>query len=82
MTDADKQELYRIVLARLNEGRVCSKRRHVESDILAAHLGRPGGWINGDNLHLFRQYRNTVTGDPKRLVDEALSASAPGEAQW
>ena len=82
MTDADKQELYRIVLARLNEGRVSSKRRHVESDILAAHMGRPGGWINWDNLALFRQYRNTVTGDPKRLVDEALSASAPGEAQW
>jgi hypothetical protein len=82
MSDEDKQDLYRVVLARLSEGRQGSKRRHVEADILAAHLGRPGGWINWDNLALFRQYRNTVTGDPKRLVDEALSSSAPEEAQW
>ena len=72
MTDSEKQELYRIVLARLSEGRTGSKRRHVESDIFAAHNGRPGGWINWDNLSLFRQYRNSVSGDPKRLVDEAL----------
>jgi hypothetical protein len=82
MTDSDKQELYRIVLARLNEGRVNSKRKHVEADIFAAHNGRLSGWIDWDNLSLFRQYRNSVSGDPRRLVDEALSASGPGEAQW
>lgn len=81
MTDADKQELYRIVRARLNDGAGRVKRRHVEADILAAHLGRPGGWINWDNLALFRQYRNSVSGDPKLLVDEAISA-APGEMEW
>ena len=72
MTDSNKQELYRIVVARLTEGRPRSKRRHVESDIYDAHNGKPGGWINWDNLSLFRQYRNSVSGDPKRLVDEAL----------
>jgi sugar lactone lactonase YvrE len=73
MTDSDKQELYRIVLARLSEGRTGSKRRHVESDIFAAHNGRPDGFlVTTDNMWLFRQYRNSVSPDPKRLVHEAM----------
>jgi hypothetical protein len=74
MADADKHELFRIILARLNSGRISGKRKHLESDILSAHLGRPDGWwVTTDNLHLFRQYRNDVSCEPKHMVDAALA---------
>ena len=74
MAEADKHELFRIILARLNNGRVSGKRKHVESDILSAHMGRlDGWWITTDNLHLFRQYRNYVSCEPAHMVDAALA---------
>ena len=41
--------------------------------ILACHNGRLQGPINSENLHLFRRYRNTVSGDPMRLINEAIA---------
>lgn len=74
MTDESKRELYRIIRDRLNNGRISGKRKHVESDILSAHMGRPDGWwVTTKNLHLFRQYRNSVSGEPAHMVDAALA---------
>ena len=74
MAAEDKRKLFRFVLARLNNGRVSGKRKHVESDILSAHMGRlDGWWIKPDDLCLFRQYRNHVSCDPAHLVDAALA---------
>lgn len=39
--------------------------------IRAAHGGQLRGFVNHDNLHLFRQYRNRVTSNPMALVIEA-----------
>lgn len=48
-------------------------RGWVEDRITDAHLGRPDGrLVTDENLHLFRQYRNTVSADPRVLTDEAL----------
>lgn len=74
MEDGAKHELFRIILARLNNGRISGKRKHVESSILAAHLGRPDGlMVTTENMHLFRQYRNSVSGEPAHMVDAALA---------
>lgn len=74
MTDESKRELYRIILDRLNNGRISGKRKHVESDILTAHMGRPDGWwVTDKNMHLFRQYRNSVSSEPAHMVDAALA---------
>jgi len=41
--------------------------------ILEAHLGRPDGVIvQEDNMHLFRQYRNSVSGSAVRLISGAF----------
>ncbi len=33
--------------------------------------GRMGAFIDSENLHLFRQYRNTVSCDPDYLIEQA-----------
>ena len=74
MTDEDKAKLYRIVRDRLECGRLCGKRKHVESSILAAHNGRPDGLlVTTSNMYLFRQYRNSVSPSPAHMVDAALA---------
>jgi hypothetical protein len=70
MTYSDRQWLFRIVRRELEEG--CTRKR-LEEEIFAAHNGKPDGFlVTNDNLWLFRQYRNSVSGNPARLVDEAL----------
>lgn len=60
------------MLDQLQCGRIIGKRKHVESAILAAHNGRPDGFlVTTANLHLFRQYRNAVSPDPAALVNAA-----------
>lgn len=80
MTDEDKRELYRIVRDKLNSGGLASKRKHVESAIFGAHNGRLDGQtlVTTHNLHLFRQYRNSVSCSPAHMVDAAI-ASQEGE---
>lgn len=80
MTDEDKRELYRIIRDRLNGSGLSSKRKHVESAIFAAHNGRLDGQtlVTTRNLHLFRQYRNSVSCSPAHMVDAAV---ADGEGE-
>lgn len=40
--------------------------------IEACHNGRLDGYVvTNENLHLFRVYRNSVSGSGRRMVDEA-----------
>lgn len=80
MTDADKQELYRIVRNYFNRFHGPYMRVSVEGRITAAHMGRPdGSLVTNDNLDLFRQYRNGVSPSAARLVDEALGVAVSGK---
>lgn len=49
-------------------------RRRLELAIAECHNGRLRDPITTENLHLFRRYRNTVSGDAARMIDEALAA--------
>ena len=49
--------------------------QRVERVIYECHNGRLDGRIvTRNNLHLFRQYRNTVSGEPSVMTKEALEA--------
>lgn len=37
-----------------------------------AHLGKPMSFINNDNMHLFRTYRNHVSVDATALAYDAI----------
>ena len=39
--------------------------------VAEAHIGRPHGMVDNENLHLFRQYRNRVSADPAAMLREA-----------
>ena len=72
MTDDNKRELFRVVLAAMGTKR--GGRRRVFDAIADAHLGRPDGYVvNSDNMSLFRQYRNAVSPRPAHLIDAALA---------
>lgn len=74
MRDEDKQRLYQIVLDKLERHRGKNSRRRVQDAIFAAHNGRPDGClVTADNMWLFRQYRNSVSPNPKHMVDAALA---------
>ena len=72
MLEADKQELYRLVLDHMEKhGQSLTEMR-----IYAAHNGNPDGdFVTQSNLHLFRQFRNTVSMAPRTLVHAALESS-------
>lgn len=44
--------------------------------IQEAHDGRPGSFITNENLHLFRIYRNAVTGNAQALINAAKAATS------
>ena len=46
--------------------------------VAEAHIGRPHGMVDNENLHLFRQYRNRVSADPAAMLREA-GFSRPAE---
>ena len=72
MLEADKQELYRLVLDHMEK----YGQSLTETRIYAAHDGRPDGeLVTNDNLHLFRQFRNTISGAPRVMVHAALESS-------
>jgi len=80
MRDADKAELYRLV-----RGWVLTpgypERQHVIDCIQDAHGGRPDGYlVTNDNQWMFRQYRNSVSPDPARLVREAVAFKEVADA--
>lgn len=73
MTDSDRRLLLRIVWDRLRCSDRRSHQRSVEQSIFEAHNGRPDGvLVTTDNMWLFRQYRNSVSPNPKQLVHEAM----------
>lgn len=69
MRDEDRAELISLVREWLDD----SEEWCVRDAIAAAHVGRPDGLIvTMDNQHLFRQYRNYVSGEAQDLIDEAM----------
>jgi len=44
----------------------------MESTILAAHFGTLSRFVTISNMHLFRRYRNQVSGDPKQMLQHLL----------
>lgn len=82
MSDERFAELYRIVLARLNSGKLGGKPKHVRKAIYDHHMhGRLDGFlITWENQHWFRMYRNNVSPDPKHLIDAALAFHGEGKA--
>jgi hypothetical protein len=73
MLETDRAELCRIVRAYIDPKRPGHKPKQVWQIIEAAHNGRPDGYlVTSDNMWLFRQYRNSVTGSPQDLIDEAM----------
>jgi len=71
MNEQNRQQLVEIVNAAV--------ARHGEKtvtwSIVDANNGRPDGYIVTDaNLHLFRQYRNSVSPNPSVLIQEALDS--------
>jgi hypothetical protein len=80
MSDADKEELYRLV-----RGWVLTPgyptRKHVKECIQDAHLGRPDGYlVTNDNQWMFRQYRNSVSPSVDQLVREAVAFEEVSDA--
>jgi len=66
MTSVDMAALF----AWVRDAVKSSGRERVESEILAAHLGRPVVHMIGrERIRLFRQFRNWHSPDPKVLVD-------------
>ena len=75
MKQQNRQELLDIVNAALAD----YDERTIAWIIQDAHGGRPDGLIVTDtNLHLFRQYRNSVSPSPTALIREAIESR--GEA--
>lgn len=73
MTDADKQDLYRLVAGWLSTPG-WPEQKHVKRCIQDAHDGRPDGTlVTNDNMWMFRQYRNSVSPRPDQLVFESLA---------
>lgn len=69
MQEPERKELMRLVSGWLNE----HGDEFVANIIIDAHLGRPDGWlVTRDNLHLLRQYRNSVSGNAQDMINEAL----------
>jgi hypothetical protein len=68
MRETDRNALFQIVRgAVVNFG----KKKTVQI-IEACHMhGKLGGFIDNDNLHLFRQYRNMISADPNHLTYKA-----------
>ena len=70
MKDEDYKALMRLVSGWLN---VYGDER-VATAIGDAHRARPDGdMVTTDNLHLVRQYRNSRSADPARLISDAIN---------
>jgi hypothetical protein len=73
MREVDRAKLCRIVKAYIDPKRPGHKPKQVWSIILAAHNGRPDGFlVTTKNMSLFRQYRNSISCNPQDIIDEAL----------
>lgn len=62
------------LMALVDEWLAQHDRRFIECVIIDAHNGRPDGTlVTEDNEHLIRRFRNRVSADPNRLIEEAQS---------
>ena len=68
MTD-DHTELFALVRELLTT----NDEKYLRQCIQLCHIhGELRGPIDQSNLHLFRRYRNTVTGNPQTMINEAI----------
>lgn len=74
MEEKDVHRLYRIVLDALGKDPSEHDRQRIRLRIAEAHHGMTSGdLVTTENIGLFRQYRNSVSPDPKHLVAAALA---------
>jgi hypothetical protein len=66
-TQDGEDQLYELV----NHAVDTLQRQYVWDCILACHNGRLEGPFNQENLHLVRQFRNRVSGEPDVLIEAA-----------
>ena len=70
MQEQDRKELMRLVSGWLNSHGDIT----VADIIMDAHLGMPDGvLVNSSNMHLVRQFRNSVSAEPADLISAAIS---------
>ena len=70
MTKENQHELFETVLSFINT----YDRESAERRIWDAHMGNPDGrLVTNENMHLFRQYRNSIDPNPVHMVDSALA---------
>ena len=67
----DHTELFETVDGWLKDGH---REEYIRDCIQRCHGGSLTGPIDQKNLHLFRRYRNSVTGNAQQLIDEAKEA--------
>ena len=68
MKEKDRNELFQIVRG----GVVNFGKKKTVQIIIECHMqGKVQGFIDNDNLHLFRQYRNMISADPNHLTYKA-----------
>jgi hypothetical protein len=77
MTDADRSELMNIVLNAIDANGFEMVRECIAFSNLSGQVD--GTVVTDENLHLFRQYRNSY-GPTHVLIDEAAYGKAPKEA--
>ena len=66
MTRESEIELYETVMSHINTYGEQSAMRAIWD----AHNGRPDGWlVTNENLHLFRQYRNSIDPRPMHMIE-------------
>jgi hypothetical protein len=64
----DHTELFETVDGWLKDGH---REEYIRDCIQRCHGGALTGPIDHTNLHLFRRYRNSVTGNAQQLINEA-----------
>ena len=76
MTKYDTTELFALVRTMLET----TDETVLEQAIFQCHRGRVTFPITNENLHLFRQYRNRVSGNARFLIAEAIADGEPSNA--
>jgi len=70
MTPQAREQLHTLI----REALATYSEEHLTQLIADAHNGHPDGHvITNENLHLLRQYRNTINPSPYALITEALA---------
>lgn len=71
MQDPEYRELMKLVLGWVDE----HGEDFVSNVITRAHLGSPDGWlVTTSNMHLLRQYRNSMSADPEDMIADSIES--------